>query len=152
MSDWLVRCEYVFIEGAPSIEEVDRLVGGRVDHLGGGVRHALGGDAFRTTLVWTLPSLSAALRARIALAATRGIDHIVLAPTEATRVMSPDDYQIRASDARAGKAVCPNCHEYIPADPANYFAIEGVRAGGEASLLCPRCDFPMSWVILPESE
>src|SRR5687767_217529 len=113
MSEWIVRCGYTFLEGGLTIDEVDDLVGGRVDHASGGVRHAVGSGPWRTTLSWIFPSLTAAVAASVKLEASRGIDRVALAPTEETRVMSPDEYQIRRSEAQAGQARCPNCHQRI---------------------------------------
>jgi hypothetical protein len=57
---WLVRATYVFIGEAPSIDEIDRLGGGKVEHVGGGVRHNLSGQAKRTHLERALASFAAA--------------------------------------------------------------------------------------------
>jgi hypothetical protein len=126
------------------------VVDGRVDHADGGARSGLGRGPLQTTLAWILPSLTAAVGASRKLEAISVIREVALAPTEETRVMSPDEYQIRNSAARAGEARCPNCHQRIPIDENNWFALEGVPAGGEARLRCPRCNFSMSWIILPE--
>lgn len=150
MSDWIVHCEYAFLEGGLTIDEVDELVGGHVDHAAGGVRHAVGNGPWRTTLAWVFPSLTDAVAASAKLEASRGIERVVLVPTEETRVMSPDEYQIRRSDAQAGHARCPNCHQRIQIDEANWFALEGVPPGSEAGLRCIACDFSMNWVILAD--
>jgi hypothetical protein len=150
VADWRVRCEYTFVEDGPSTDEVDQLVGGRVDHAGGGARNALGSGPWHSVLTWIFPSLTAAVDASKRLATLAVVRDVTLAPTEETRVMSPDEYQIRSSVARAGEARCPNCHQRIPIDEDNWFALEGVPVGGEARLRCSNCKFSMNWIILPE--
>lgn len=148
MIRWIVRADYTFSDAGPSIEEVDSRVGGRVQHLGGGIMRSIGGGPFRTTLEWGFETKDDAKVALDALRTVGVIERAHAIPQE--RVLSPEEYQIRASEARAGRARCANCGSRIDMDPANDFALEGAGADNEILLRCNECGFVMGWRILPE--
>lgn len=151
---WLLRAEYTFMDGSPTIDDVDRMVKGRVRHLGGGVRHALGlgSGPWKTHLEWEFDTLRDAHEALIALGSISEIHDAHVVPTETTRILRPDEYQIRPSDALAGKAVCPHCRSRIEADLSLEMAVEGAAPGSEAILRCGYCGLHMGWVLLPEDN
>lgn len=147
---WLVRATYVFIDGAPTIDELDQRVGGRVRHLGGGIRHAIGCDAWRTMLEWGFGSLAEAREAVLALQSIAAIDDVHVEPTEDTRTLHRDGYRVTRTDALAGKARCPHCRSRSPGDLETEESLQGVAPGESALLRCRSCGLPMAWEILPE--
>jgi hypothetical protein len=66
-------------------------------------------------------------------------------------VLQPHETQVRASDARAGRAVCVACGEQIAASFPNLMAVEGVRVGSRVTLRCQECGMPMDWEIVAET-
>jgi hypothetical protein len=149
MDLWKVRTEYTFFDGAVSIDELDRLVGGQVRQVRGS-SHSVNGQPEKTKLEWEVSSLEAARAALKVLEAIPGLRDVHATPIRLERVLHPVEYQVRASDARAGRAVCVACGRRIVIDDRNYFALEGVGAGNETTLTCSNCGFTMGWIILPE--
>jgi hypothetical protein len=149
-STWLLRAEYLHIEGAPPIDEVDRIAGGKPTHFGGLISHSVMGGSERTHLVWEFASLPEVRAALTALHEVRGIDDPHVAPTDANRVMNPGAFEIRRSEVHAGKAICPDCRARIPDYEDTFFALQGTYPGDEVVLRCERCGLPMTWLILAE--
>ena len=149
MAQWTVRTEYTFFDGAVSIDELDRLVGGQVHQMRGS-SHSVNGQHEKTMLEWEVASLDAARAAMKTLEAVPGLRDVHATPVRSERVLHPVEYHVRASDARAGRAVCVACGRRILIDERNFFALEGVGPGNEATLHCRNCGFTMGWAILPE--
>lgn len=147
---WLVRADYVFLEEAPSIDEIDRLVGGKVQHAGGGVRHSLPGQAERTHVEWEFASFMDARAAITRLGGVRGIDEPAIAPTDENRARNPDAYDVRRTDVRGGRVRCPGCRARIPDSDETLEALQGVMAGDELVLRCEQCGLAMTWWLLPD--
>lgn len=148
---WLVRAEYVFIEGAPSIDEIDELVGGRVEHAGGGVRHNLPGQAERTHVEWEFASFADARAAITRLDGVRGIDDPQMGPSDRNRARNSPSYDVRRADVRGGRVRCPDCRARIPDSEETLDALQGVKDGEEIVLRCAPCGLAMTWWLLPDS-
>lgn len=144
-----MRAEYTFFRGAVSIDELDRRVGGTVRQMRG-TSHSINGGPQKTTLEWEVASLTAARAAVKVLEEAPGVRDPRATPVTADRVLRQVEYEIRRSDARAGRAMCVACGTRIVIDERNFFALEGVSPGGETTLSCGNCGFKMGWIILPE--
>jgi predicted RNA-binding Zn-ribbon protein involved in translation (DUF1610 family) len=147
---WIVRADYVFLDGQATVGDVDALVEGQLLPGYGLSSHAIGNQPSRTTLEWRVQTIAAARRAVERLESINVIDHVRVSKQRADRMLDQSEFSIRASDGRAGKAVCVACGPRIPATHATLFALEGARPGNEIILRCAACNFPMGWVILDE--
>lgn len=148
---WRLRAQYTFVDGQPTIDEIDAIVGGRPSGAHGEARHAINAGPWRATLEWEFDTRDDA-KAALGRASTVSVlrEPHVLPPRD--RVLREDEWQIRASDARAGRARCLSCGRRMPADFHMLFALEGVRAGNEAILRCTHCGWAMTWRILSEGH
>lgn len=146
---WIVRVDYTFSKAATSTDDLDRPVGGRARSLQG-ISHSTNFGPEQTTLEWEVDSLPAARAALKALDHVPGVRRPRVSPVRPSTSRRPDEHQIRASDARAGRARCADCGGAIAVDQRNFFALEGVPPGSETTLVCGLCDLPMGWIILAE--
>ena len=148
MIRWIVRGTYTFTDDGPSIDEVDRIVGGEVRHAGGGARHAVGSGPWKTELEWGFETVERAREAELALKSVSVLHEVHAKALE--RIIKPEEFQISHARARAGQARCAHCGARINLDHANAFAVEGASVGSEVLLRCGACDFVMGWQIVED--
>jgi predicted RNA-binding Zn-ribbon protein involved in translation (DUF1610 family) len=148
-SGWRLSVEYTFTPQT-TIDQLDALVGGRPRGAHGLTSHEVNRGPKRTTLQWEYPSFEDARNGLNALDEIYVVAKAHLVPPYGDRILNRAEYEIRASDARAGRAICVSCGHRIPLDNAMEFALAGVRPGNEAILRCADCSLPMAWVMLPE--
>lgn len=148
-SGWRLSIEYTFT-GQTTINQLDALVGGRTRGAHGLTSHEVNRGPKRTTLQWEYPSFEDARKGLNALDEISVVAKAHLVPPRGDRILNRAEYEIRASHARAGRAICVSCGHRIPLDHAMEFALEGVGPGNEVVLRCAHCSLPMAWVMLPE--
>lgn len=144
---WRVVTDFTFVDGLPTVDEIDRAIGGRPCGAHGLMSHAVNAGPWQTELEWEFDTRE---DARAALDRARSISVLhephVMPPRD--RILRHDEWQIRASAVRAGRARCLFCGQRMPADHNMLFALDGVPAGGEVTLRCAHCDAAMGWQIL----
>jgi hypothetical protein len=147
---WRLKAQFTFAERQPTIDEVDRVVGGRARGTHGGTSHAINSGPWRTELEWEFDTRDDA-KAGLERASTVGVLHEPYVVPPRDRTLRDDEWQIRASQARAGRARCLSCGQRMPAAFNLLFALEGVAAGNEVVLRCAHCGWAMEWQILSEA-